>query len=192
MQPGKAGSGFRSSTQRRILNRSSASFAELLGRDPRGKRTEVLRGALHAADARGHGRARIRVVEDELDERRKTQPQALVVGLGKLAAQRLVEQERRFEVGAGRRPLHPAYPVTQAELAGLSFDCAEQSLQAAAQVRRLADVGLADPPSREARTPPRSPEQRQTARNRGQGRTRCGSQHGDDSSSGVQEIGDRV
>ena len=116
---------------------------ELLGRDAGGERPKILRVALHCGDARGDRRPRVRIVEDQLDQRRETQAQAFVVGLGKFAAQRLVEQERSFEVGAGGGPLDPAHALAQVQLAGLSFDGAEQALQAAAQVRGLADVGLA-------------------------------------------------
>ena len=143
MQPGNAGSGFRSKVQRRILNRSSESLANFSAATRVGNGPKYCAFALQAADARGDGRARIRVVEDELDQRRKAQPQALVVGLGELAAQGFVEQERRLEVRAGRGPLDPAHAIAQVQLAALSLDGAEQALQAAAQVRGLADVRLA-------------------------------------------------
>ena len=116
---------------------------KLLGGDAGGERPKILRVALHCRDARGDRRPRVRIVEDQLDQRRKTQAQAFVVGLGEFAAQGLVEQERSFEVGAGGGPLDPAHALAQVQLAGLSIDGAEQALQAAAQVRGLADVRLA-------------------------------------------------
>ena len=96
-----------------------------------------------SGDARGDRRARVRIVENQLDQRRETQAQTLIVGLGEFAAQGLVEQKRRFKVGAGGCPFDPANALAQIELAALSIGEAEQALQAAAQVRSLADVGLA-------------------------------------------------
>ena len=46
---------------------------KLLGSNPRGERPEILRAALDAGDARRDRRARIGIVEDQLDQRRKTE-----------------------------------------------------------------------------------------------------------------------
>ena len=143
MQPGNCGIRIQVEGAAAHLEQIESIVGELLGGNAGGERTKVLRVALHPADARGDRRARVRIVEDQLDQRRKTQPQAFVVGLGEFAAQRLVEQERRFEVGAGGGPLDPAHAVAQVQFAGMAVDGAEQALQAAAQVRSLADVWLA-------------------------------------------------
>src|SRR5208337_1780076 len=122
---------------------------EFLRGHTRGKRPKVLRADSQAGgstglqpgeyfavqnsgfspgDARGHGRAWVRIVENELDQRRKAQPYALVVALGELAAQNFVEQERRLEVRASRSPLDPADTIAQVQLAAWPFAGAEQPL----------------------------------------------------------------
>src|SRR5208337_5019085 len=118
-------------------------IGKLLCGDARRERAEVLRVALHAADARGDGRARIRIVEDELDQRREAQSQAFVVSLRELLPQSLVKQERRLEIRARRGPLSPAHAIAQIQLASLALRSSQQPLQATAQVRGLADVRLA-------------------------------------------------
>ena len=98
---------------------------------------------LAPADARGHRGPRIRVVEDQLDQRRKAKAQAVAIGGGELVPQCFVQSERSFEVGAGRSPLDTANALAQIEPAALAFGRREQPLQTASQVRRLADIRLA-------------------------------------------------
>ena len=64
------------------LEKVERVVAELLRRNPRGKRAVVTGIRFHSADARGDDRARVGIVENQLDQRRKSQTQALVVGLG--------------------------------------------------------------------------------------------------------------
>ena len=58
---------------------------KLLRRHARRKRAKIFRRALPSADASRHRRPRIWIVEDQLHQRRKAQPQAVAVGRWKLA-----------------------------------------------------------------------------------------------------------
>ena len=68
----------------------------------------------------------ISVIEDELDQRRETEAQALVVGFGKLAAQGLVKQNVASKSEPSWRPLHHAHTIAQVQFAGLAFERAQQ------------------------------------------------------------------
>ena len=82
------------------------------------------------------------VFQMQLDQRSEAQPQAIRVSLGKSGAQNLIEHESRFEIGAGQRVFDPADAISQVEALGAFFRQGKQPLQPAAQVGRLADVGL--------------------------------------------------
>ena len=120
------------------------------------------------AEARGDGGAWIFIFKMQLDQRRETEAQAVAdKSSGKVARRTLIEQKAGFKVGTGGRVLDRAYAIAQVELLRALFDWAEQPLQAAAQIRGLADVGLGLRIARRAaETPPARPERRRRLRHR--------------------------
>src|SRR5260370_9758013 len=78
----------------------------------------------------------------QLDERSETQAKGIRVGLGKGGAQDLIEDESRFEVGAGQRVFDPADAMAQVEPSRMLLRSGKQALQPPPKVGSLADVGL--------------------------------------------------
>ena len=91
--------------QRRILKKSSASFMNFSAASARRERAVVDVFSAEAREARCDRGSRVFVSEMQLDERREAQAQPVGVGFGKCGAEKPVEQESRFEVGAGERVL---------------------------------------------------------------------------------------
>lgn len=77
-----------------------------------------------------------------LDQRSEAQTQPGGISLGKCKPQKLVEQEARLKVGARGRELNPADTVAQVQLLGMFRGNIEQTMQAPAQVGRLANIRL--------------------------------------------------
>src|SRR5215469_765162 len=78
----------------------------------------------------------------KLHEGREAQAQARGIVFGKRVAQEFVEEKTRLEVGTGGGVLDRADAVAQVQTLGALFGSGEQSLQASAQVRGFADIGL--------------------------------------------------
>ena len=79
----------------------------------------------------------------QLYQRREAETQAIGISLRKNGTQNLIENESGFKLGAGRSVLDRPDTIAQVELLRALFYRAEQSLQPAAKVRGLADVGSA-------------------------------------------------
>lgn len=82
------------------------------------------------------------VFQVQLHQRRKTQTEARGVGAGKNGSQELIQEKTGFEIRPGRAVFDGANALAQVELLAVLGRWAEQPLQAPAQVRSFADVGL--------------------------------------------------
>ena len=115
---------------------------ELLGGDSGDEGTVENGASAEAAEARGDGGARVFVFKVQLYQRCEAKAQAVGICFRERATQDAVEQESGLEVGSGGRVLDRADTVAQVELLRAFLERAEQTLQAAAEVGGLADVGL--------------------------------------------------
>src|SRR6266851_2174338 len=106
------------------------------------ERSVIKRASVEASQAGSNGGARVFIFEVQFYQRREAKAQTVGIGLGKSFPQDFVEQETRLEVGAGGGVFDPANAIAQVEFFGALLDRTQQALQAAAQVRRLADVRL--------------------------------------------------
>ena len=114
---------------------------ELFCRGARGERTIVKRAPARAAEPGGNRGARVFIFHMQLEQRGKTEAQAVRVSFRESRAKLSIQEKTGFEIGARGSELDGAHAVAQVQSAGL-FRRAEEALQAAAQVGGLADVGL--------------------------------------------------
>jgi hypothetical protein len=77
-----------------------------------------------------------------LHERGKAETQPVLSMSLETKPANAVQQEARFEIGSGGEYSIDAHTIAQVQLLCALFDGTEQPLQAAAQIGRLADVGL--------------------------------------------------
>ena len=86
---------------------------ELFRGSPRGKGPVVKRAAAQPAQAGGDRSTRIFIFHVQLEQRREAQAQTVAVGFGKGLAQRAIEYEAGFEIGAGGGVLDGMHAIAQ-------------------------------------------------------------------------------
>jgi hypothetical protein len=79
----------------------------------------------------------------KLDERRRTQPEAGCVSLGKILAKELIQKQLRFEFGTGRRERNLMHAIAKIQPLTFLSRSPKQSLHPAAQIGCLADIRFA-------------------------------------------------
>jgi hypothetical protein len=77
----------------------------------------------------------------QFEKRSEAQTEPVTVCLGESGAKRAIQQKSRLEIGAGGGEFNPSHEVSEVEAAAV-IRRSEESLQTAAQVGGLADVGL--------------------------------------------------
>jgi hypothetical protein len=77
----------------------------------------------------------------QLDEGGEAKSEAVAVSLGKNRSQGAVQDESRFEIGAGGGELNRAYAITEVEPAAV-IGRAEEAMQTPAQICSLAHIGF--------------------------------------------------
>src|SRR5207237_8032954 len=94
-------------------------------------------------DAAQEAGARIRIFQIKFEDCREAQVEALAIVARKLAAQRLIKQEARFEIRTGERVFDGAAAVAQIQPLAAGFRCTQQAREPSTQVSGLGDIWLA-------------------------------------------------